>query len=254
MLPDGPGDTIKYVIKSLKLKKPMLYGYDWGGAIALKLGIQAPNNFSKIVALMPSFNEEVKDELKKLKTPTLIQWAIRDDMHPWSKWKLLAKKIPKVTIQAIDPKPWKQELCCSAYDDCNDVLMPAVSKFLVGKDPNQQVQEVYNAPVLAGLSTKGMKINEIQGISIIDDLTEDQILEMTKKPDIQRDAVELFIQLVAKPGTLDQMVDSRLKTTHPEKERYKKLIRVMPEFTLENLADPRFLVDSGCWKSVPGGW
>jgi len=103
---DGPADVVKFIIRQLGLKKPILYGYDWGAGIAMKLAIQSPGSYSKIVALTPSFNEDTPDELKKLKTPTLIQWAVRDEMHSWTKWKNLVKKIPNVTVQALDPRPW----------------------------------------------------------------------------------------------------------------------------------------------------
>ena len=53
---------------------------------------------------------------------------------------------------------------------------------------------------------------------------------------------------------MNDILDSRLNATHPNKERYKKLIRVMPEFSLEALRTPHFLVDYGIWASEPKGW
>jgi len=47
-------------------------GYDWGAAIAVKMGLKDGKMFNKIIAFHPSYNEEVKDELKGLKVPTLI--------------------------------------------------------------------------------------------------------------------------------------------------------------------------------------
>jgi len=61
---------------------------------------------------------------------------------------------------------------------------------------------------------------------------------MTRKPDIQRDAVELFMQLASQKAISEEMCESRLKASHPKKERYKNLIRVMPEFNLETLSEP----------------
>ena len=90
----GAGDVVRFVIKELGLVKPVVIGYDWGAAIALKLSIKFTTMFSKVVAFHPSFNETENDELKKVKTPVLILWCRQDQFHAWSKWQVLAKKIP----------------------------------------------------------------------------------------------------------------------------------------------------------------
>ena len=65
------------IIAELNLYKPVLIGYDWGGSIALRLGIYYPSNFEYIIPFMPAYgeHESYKDELKKLKVPTMIQWV-----------------------------------------------------------------------------------------------------------------------------------------------------------------------------------
>lgn len=68
----GPAEVVKIVMEKLGLKSPVVVGYDWGGAIALKMGIAYPKMFSKIIAFHPSFHEQTTDELKSLKVPTLI--------------------------------------------------------------------------------------------------------------------------------------------------------------------------------------
>ena len=74
----GPADVVKIVMKEYGIQKPVLSGYDWGGAIALKMAIENSKNFSKIIAFHPSFNEDKKDELKSIKCPVLIQWVKQD--------------------------------------------------------------------------------------------------------------------------------------------------------------------------------
>lgn len=69
---------VKFVIKELKLNKPILVGYDNGAAIGLKMGIVNSSTFDKIIAFHASYTEEEKDELKKLTTPTLILWCKQD--------------------------------------------------------------------------------------------------------------------------------------------------------------------------------
>ena len=55
---------------------PILFGYDWGGTISLRLGIQNPFNFDKIICFMPEggYLDKNRDELKKLSTKTMILW------------------------------------------------------------------------------------------------------------------------------------------------------------------------------------
>ena len=59
---DGPADLIKFLVKKLGLDnsefKLSIGGYDWGAAIALKMGLKNGKMFKKIVAFLPSYNEE----------------------------------------------------------------------------------------------------------------------------------------------------------------------------------------------------
>jgi hypothetical protein len=189
----GPGDTVKFIIQNLGLSKPILFGYDWGAAIAMRLAIEKPNNFSHIISF---HSVQLEDDMKKLKTPTLILWAKNDQNHPWKKFKPLADQIPNVTVKTIDPKPFNSEISKGMYAKSNTELLTSISIFVTGKDPSPKIQKVFNAVKLTGTSTKGQSISEIQGISIVDDLTEDQIEQMTEKPDAQKDAVLFFKNLI----------------------------------------------------------
>jgi predicted esterase len=72
---EGPADIVKIVMKQLDIQKPILGGYDWGAAIALKMAVEKSSNFDKIIAFHPSYNEDKEDELMAIKCPTLIQWV-----------------------------------------------------------------------------------------------------------------------------------------------------------------------------------
>ena len=53
----GHADLIFEIITKFELKKPVLYGYDWGGAIILRLASHKPyNNYSKLIAFMPYYD------------------------------------------------------------------------------------------------------------------------------------------------------------------------------------------------------
>ena len=78
-------------------------GYDWGGSIAMLMGVENSKAYTNIIGFMPAYRgKKNPDELKGLRTRTMIHWVKKDMMHPWDKFKLLAKKIPDVTIELTE--------------------------------------------------------------------------------------------------------------------------------------------------------
>lgn len=111
LVKDGPADFIQYVIKALELNNKefnlCIGGYDWGAAIALKMCLKNSQNFKRVIAFHPSYNEEKGDELKSIKIPTLIQWVKEDQNHPWKKWEPLAKKIKGAQVDIFSVGKFK---------------------------------------------------------------------------------------------------------------------------------------------------
>ena len=134
---DGPAELIRELVKILNLQNVTLVGYDWGGSIALRLGVQNSADFENIIAFMPAYGEsdQNRDELKKLKTKTFIHWVKQDMMHVWSKFKEKALKIPNVNIELTDVKLWKSEIANNLYEKISDQILGPQCKFLTGIDP-----------------------------------------------------------------------------------------------------------------------
>jgi predicted esterase len=57
MIDGGPASIVEYVLTFFQICKPLVIGYDWGAAVALKMSIQNKDKFSKIIAFHPSYNE-----------------------------------------------------------------------------------------------------------------------------------------------------------------------------------------------------
>lgn len=76
----GPAAVIIEVIEKYQLNKPLLYGYDWGGAIVLKLSTNKDyaKYYSKVIAFMPYYGDSVQKELATIQTEVLIQWIDKD--------------------------------------------------------------------------------------------------------------------------------------------------------------------------------
>lgn len=167
MVEGGPAAIIKAFIQSQKLTGNLVaWGYDWGGAIALKMGIAYPKMFKKIIAVMPSYNEEEKDELKQLKMPTLISWCKEDQMHNWDKWKTLAKKIPNRTENIFSIKPYHGR----SFYEGEKYMTVAMYKFLTGVDPLAGPRKVTKGTEEAVTSTGGKKTIAVHTVMIADEL------------------------------------------------------------------------------------
>lgn len=117
-----------------------LIGYDWGAGILLSFGIKHPKRVKKLVTFLPSYGEIKKDELKTLTPPTLVLWVKQDVFHSWSKWKTLAQKIPKATIEVIDARAYSRDIAYSAYSGISDQLMRIILMFLGKPDPLKSVE------------------------------------------------------------------------------------------------------------------
>jgi len=115
------------------------------------MGIVYPKMFTKVISIMPSYNEETADELKKLQAPTLISWCRQDQMHNWDKWKPLAKKIPNRTENIFDIKPYQG----GSFRNGGDHITVAMYKFLTGIDPLAGPKKVTKGTEEAVKSTGG---------------------------------------------------------------------------------------------------
>lgn len=171
----GPGELVKFLVTKLGLDNNEINlcigGYDWGAAIALKMGLKDAKMFKKVIAFHPSYNEATKDELKGLKLPTLIQWVKQDQFHPWNKWQPLAKKIPNATIDVFDIGKFKSEFSSCSYEKFSDKVTSTVVKFLTGVDYMNPVKEVFQAKKERGMDTKGKAITQIDTLILQDDLS-----------------------------------------------------------------------------------
>jgi len=115
------------------------------------MGIVYPKMFTKVISIMPSYNEETEGELKKLTAPTLISWCRQDQMHNWTKWKTLAKNIPNRTENIYDLKPEQGH----SFRGGGYHITIAMCKFLTGIDPVAAPKKVTKGTEQAVQSTGG---------------------------------------------------------------------------------------------------
>jgi len=124
---------------ALKLGKVVLGGYDWGGAIALRMAATYPAKITKVIVLLPSLSActDHNNELKKIKCPVLVEWVPADQFHPWTKFKPMCKNIKSCEVVTVKVHPWKDHMAADTYSMISNQLCLPIIKFLTGKDPNE---------------------------------------------------------------------------------------------------------------------
>ena len=80
MMPGGIGELIIEIMHNIDADELLLFGYSWGASSALRVGVKRAEEDSRlkqIIAFMPTYQEDetYKDELVKLRIPTLILWV-----------------------------------------------------------------------------------------------------------------------------------------------------------------------------------
>lgn len=99
-------NTLAYLKKN-KLEEAVVFGYSMGGYVALKLALNNPNVFSKIITLGTKFNwneESAAQEVKKL-NPNLIEEKVPrfaeylKQLHSPSSWKIVLKKTAEMMLR-----------------------------------------------------------------------------------------------------------------------------------------------------------
>lgn len=138
----GQAELINFVMKQCNIENVVFAGYDSGAAAGLKMALRDCKKFRSIIAFHPSYTEEEKDELKKLKTPVLLQWVKQDQFHNWNKFKPLANKMPRCTQFVMDVKKFNAEMSKSTWKSQSDRITASIVHFLTGVDYSKTKQEV----------------------------------------------------------------------------------------------------------------
>lgn len=110
----GPVDVLQDVLNYFGVKRACIFGFDWGGGIALAFAGRHPRRVARLVLYHPMYNETPAGELAQLKVPVNLLWVKTDQFHPIKTGKLLEKRIPKCSITVydvgkFDPKTYREE-------------------------------------------------------------------------------------------------------------------------------------------------
>eukprot|EP01060_Flectonema_neradi_P001982 TRINITY_DN11209_c0_g1_i1.p1 TRINITY_DN11209_c0_g1~~TRINITY_DN11209_c0_g1_i1.p1 ORF type:complete len:964 (+),score=192.86 TRINITY_DN11209_c0_g1_i1:46-2937(+) len=230
---DGPADLVMAVTRTLEITSAHFLGYDWGGGIALAIGLRHPLRVKSVISIMPSYGEVKKGELSKMKPKTLILWVSTDVMHNWKKWKPLAESIPNSTIN-----------CIKKVEDIGskiDALSHGVVTFLTGTDPFKAAKSLGVAPVTKGKTTSGQSITVVNQVSLRSDLSESDMSKYKQKDSLY-ESVQQFLKLVGSDALLG---DFKAAVTSRPASIYSINL---PALSPDSIGDGTCLCDLGVWS------
>lgn len=248
----GPADVAKAVANKLGFKSFIAGGYDWGAGVALALAQRDSKMVPKVIALLPSFSVSQDSEIKAIMANVLVLWIKHDQMHNWSKWKVIANKLPKKTIHVIEDKNVGQRSGGgNAYEAYSDQMMREVVKFLGLGDPMAPEVNLEHAPQVAALSTTGGNIIKNQMITLRNQVDVSKLAEMASELD-QKERVMAEPSLKA---IKELKASKRLNSCLMKKDKaLLDLLRHLPEVSVDSIReDPSIFVTLGIWNSLPKG-
>eukprot|EP00854_Cymbomonas_tetramitiformis_P010583 gene10583-12519_t len=256
----GAADLACAVIVALKGAKgraAAVFGYDWGGGIALSMGHAARcrRHVERIVAFHPSYNETQKDELKQVGASTLLIWCTADQFHSWPAWKGNAKKLQN----SLGPRLYEEFIFKeTAYGKHSwslhtTAIERCVVRFLTGTDPVAEPSSVHARPLEAEAATDGTTVVRRDNIVMASQAAglDRHIFQMR---DAAREAASTFIDAF-EAGKLPALYAAFVSGgSGCLKQEAARLFGSLPCLMSKDDVDCSLLVDLGLWSSMPNGW
>ena len=113
---------------------------------------------------------------------------------------------------------------------------------MTGKDPLVGTQEVYKRKEENVKTTSGDTVKGRRNITFADEVTEEELIVMCEKPDVNQDALKAYSQFPTKV-----VLEALQATQHQKKAAIIKAIRLAPEFSLKTLSRPDMLNKFKIW-------
>lgn len=243
----GPVDVVINFIEALKIKgRVFLGGYDWGGGIALSFASKYPKLLDGVISIMPSYKEPTGNELKCLSVNCLIIWVECDQMHVWSKWKTLAEKIPRKTIEVLKVGSYSPQLSSDCYEALSDLIMRPIVMFLGEADPLLEKEELEKPVVKEQVDTKGNNIKANLNINFVGDNINSDVILKKNAVDPKLKSVFEFKEIYSRIG------DKVFKEFLSKNQQIVSIFNNLPEISYDILQNnPSYLVQLNIWSALP---
>ena len=133
----GPGILVLEIIRLLDASELVLFGYDWGGCIALRVGalpVLIPS-LSKLISFMPTYVErlEYRNELAHIPIPTLILWDKNNTVRNYRQSCVVNGQVGCRMLHLLD---LRNAIATSVYRKHSNEVAQAIAIFLLGHNPS----------------------------------------------------------------------------------------------------------------------
>eukprot|EP00040_Diaphanoeca_grandis_P014186 m.71809 g.71809 ORF g.71809 m.71809 type:complete len:1100 (-) comp24394_c0_seq3:172-3471(-) len=257
---NGACDVVLEVIKLLQpvaaIPKATLFGYDWGGGIALTMAhTKRYRRFvTHVIVSHPSYSEPEKGALLQCGCPVMVIWCKQDQFHSWTKWKALASSLEShlkkrfrlhlfsVTAKAATKDTWDTE-----------EIERKVVEFLTGVDHGKSPQKIFSRATTDSTTTAGLKVTQQDNVVVLDsDILNDMKATIFASADEQAQAISEF-KSTMKDQQLVQLY-AVFCSAGKGKTRATQLFGNLPPISFQTISDdPHYLVRKGLWTALPSG-
>eukprot|EP00927_Polykrikos_kofoidii_P049380 TRINITY_DN43444_c0_g1_i1.p1 TRINITY_DN43444_c0_g1~~TRINITY_DN43444_c0_g1_i1.p1 ORF type:complete len:973 (+),score=143.50 TRINITY_DN43444_c0_g1_i1:171-2921(+) len=111
----GPVDVLLDVLNYFGVKKACVFGYDWGGGIAISFASKFPKRTARLVLFHAMYNETPAGELARLNVSVDLLWVKTDQFHPLKLGKQLDKRLKTSVLTVMDVGRFDPKTYSSQY-------------------------------------------------------------------------------------------------------------------------------------------
>ena len=241
----GAAELVGALIRASGHRHATLIGSDWGGGIALSMATSPTYRalIGAVVVMHPSYGEVARDELRRVRCPTLVLWCKEDAFHSYKAWKPLITKMH----ESLGDGKFRQHLATRSTDAAwtHAERERAIIKFLTGVDPlPTSTTVVVERPQEASVRTDGTLTVAAQNVVLHTEALDPRV---TRAVDPEAEAVTRFAA-AWREGRLAQLYRDCVGPSGASKQAASRLFGSLPQ--VGPLAHPGQLQSCGLWSGA----
>lgn len=232
------------VLDYIGVPRVSLYGYDWGGGIALSTAATHTARVDKLILFHPTFSIEEAKRLRvnRLRQLVLVLQVKVEQFHPIASARQLMKQLPASAIfKVLSCGRYTAEKPANCYQSIAEVVISSVKTWL--QDTSRTVRHRQGVKGESTAAVFPLQSNWTRfTITPLTALSAPQAVAMLAEA-IEEDRLEsMYASFIGRGNN-----ESFRGATH-------RLFHSLPCLSPTRLHHPQQLVDAGLWSAVPPGW